>query len=112
MPRPITFREKHTLSADETLPLGFGERDVTAAWVVQLSLAGGATVDVQHKVGNADDWLDAPYINRADPETVIAAATTISASGIYQIDAFGVQVRLVFTANGGTGEITIDRGAG
>ena len=94
-----------TLSATADQPLVNTSTWAVGRWIVHVAISATATVKPQKRVtatsGTAPTYVDCWWTN-AGTNAQIAAATTLSATGIMDIDASGCDVQLVVTITSGT----------
>lgn len=96
------------IAVSGTAPVFIGATGPEDAGIVvfQVGSASSLAMDVQTRVNGSDEALgDSAYFNlRANPRTIVAAGTDVTANGIYAVIAPGCEVWLTPT----TGTCTVD----
>lgn len=100
---------KRSLNATEVVKLGTGHESSVSRIVFQVVDDGSMSTSAVVKgriQGITDELIALPYVNRGTGASV-AASTAITAEGLYEVDATGIEVVLDNTYASGAGSVYI-----
>ena len=92
--------------ATESIILGYGSTGVVSRWIVQVKGSGWTgTLTAKARAEQSGlasaDWKNIPYTDRTTGNTVVSG-TAISADGLFEFDASGVDIILSHAWTAGT----------
>ena len=97
-----------TLNADEVVSLGTGHDGGRSVIVFQIrddgSMSTSAVVKARVPGLASTEWIAVPYTNRGTGAAV-AASTAITAEGLFEVDATGVEIGLDNNWTSGAGSV-------